>query len=80
MGLPAGRQGWVPVKWQGWLVVLIGIAFVLAGIYVGEIDNAPGAMLLGILVMLIIVFIFGYWKGEKPRWQWGFDDKKEKEE
>ncbi len=63
--------GWVPVKWQGWLVVVIGIALLIAGFYIGETDDAPGAVLLGALLMIALIFIFGYWKGEKPRWQWG---------
>ena len=63
--------GWVPVRWQGWLVVVVGITIAIAGIYIGEIDDAPGVMLLGILLMIALIFIFGYWKGEKPRWQWG---------
>lgn len=65
--------GWVPVKWQGWLVVAIGVGIFIAGIYVGENDDAPGATLLGFLIMLALVFYFGYKKGEKPRWQWGPD-------
>jgi hypothetical protein len=67
--------GWTPVKWQGWGVVAVGIAFVFAGIYVGEIDDAPGAALIGILLGLAFILFFGFWKGEKPRWQWGPPDK-----
>lgn len=63
--------GWVPVRWQGWLVVVIGIAILVAGIYIGDTDDAPGAALLGFLLMTTLIFTFGYWKGEKPRWQWG---------
>lgn len=63
--------GWTPVKWQGWLVVVIGIAIVIAGVYVGDTDDAPGAALMGILLMIALILTFGYWKGEKPRWQWG---------
>lgn len=63
--------GWVPVKWQGWLIIIIGIVILVAGFYIGETDDAPGAAALGILLMLVLVFTFGYWKGEKPRWQWG---------
>lgn len=63
--------GWVPVKWQGWLVLVIAIALVFFGIYIGEMDDAPGAAGLGLLLALALVFTFGYWKGEKPRWQWG---------
>ncbi len=63
--------GWVPVKWQGWLVVAIGIIILIAGIYAGDADDAPGAALLGFLLMITLIFTFGYWKGEKPKWQWG---------
>ena len=70
--------GWVPVKWQGWLVVVIGIAIAVLGIYVGEIDDAPGAALMGILLMIAILLTFGYWKGEKPRWQWGLSKERDR--
>lgn len=66
--------GWVPVKWQGWAVVFIGLAIFALGIYVGEIDDAPGAAGIGFVIMLAIIFYFGYKKGEKPRWQWGFPE------
>lgn len=67
--------GWTPVRWQGWLVVLVAVALIFAGAYVGEIDDAPGATLLGILIATALIFGFGYWKGEKPRWQWGLPKK-----
>jgi len=64
--------GWTPAKWQGWLVLVIGILIALAGFYIGELDDAPGAAALGILIMIILVITFSWWKGENPpRWQWG---------
>jgi len=69
--------GWVPVTWQGWLVVALGVAFLIAGIYIGDTDDAPGAALLGLLLMIGLIFYFGYRKGEKPRWQWGFPKKRQ---
>lgn len=63
--------GWVPVKWQGWLVVAIGVGILFSGVYVGETDDAPGAAFLGFLLMVAIILFFGYRKGEKPIWQWG---------
>ena len=63
--------GWVPVKWKGWLVVLLAISIFVTSIYVGEVDDAPGAVVMGFLLMLAIIFFFGYWKGEKPKWSWG---------
>ena len=33
-------------------IVAIGIAIAAAGIYIGETDDAPGAALIGILLMI----------------------------
>lgn len=63
--------GWVPVKWQGWLVIVVAIAIVLLGVRIADADDAPGVALLGVLFATAIIFYFGYSKGEKPRWQWG---------
>lgn len=63
--------GWVPVKWQGWLVIAVAIGIFVLGIFVSEIDDAPWARVMGFALMMVIIFYFGYKKGEKPRWQWG---------
>jgi hypothetical protein len=39
-------------------VVAIGVAIAAAGIYLGETDDAPGAALVGILLMIAAV-VFG---------------------
>ncbi len=43
---------------RGLALVALGLALAAAGIYVGEADDAPGAALLGILLMLTLV-VFG---------------------
>ncbi len=60
-------SGWVivPVKWQGLFVIIIGILFGFAGIYVGDTDDAPGATFLGILFMIAIISFSIFLKGEK---------------
>lgn len=63
--------GWVPVKWQGWAVVFVAILIGLVGNYIGEIDDSPGMMALATLLMIVMIFVFGFWKGEKPKWSWG---------
>lgn len=63
--------GWTPARWQGWLVIIVAIGFLVLGVYIGDTDDAPGAVLFGFIIMVLIVFYFGYKKGEKPRWQWG---------
>ena len=67
--------GWTPVTWHGWLVVAVGIAILFAGVYVGEKDDAPGAALLGFLLMIALIIFFGYRKGGKPKWNWGWPKK-----
>lgn len=37
----------------GFSLVAIGIAIGAAGIYIGETDDAPGAALIGILLMIV---------------------------
>ena len=39
-------------------LVVLGVAVAAAGIYVGETDDAPGAALMGILLM-IVALVFG---------------------
>ena len=74
--------GWgcVPVTWQGWLVVMASVACIAGGIYVGQIDDAPGAALLGVVLGAAVTFGFGRWKGEKPCWQWGIPKESEQKE
>jgi hypothetical protein len=33
-------------------LIVVGIALAAAGIYIGEVDDAPGAALIGILLMI----------------------------
>lgn len=63
--------GWYPCSLEGWFVILLGLAFIFGGVYVGDTDDAPGAALLGILLAIALFIFTGYKKGEKPRWRWG---------
>jgi hypothetical protein len=46
--MPPAASRWIPAS----LLVALGIAFGAAGIYVGETDDAPGAALLGFVLMI----------------------------
>lgn len=68
--------GWTPVTWKGWLftvVWIIALYFTLARIDYGWLKN-----LLILIIMIGILFFVCYKKGEKPRWQWGKENKIEK--
>ena len=76
---PAKRYGWgwgFPVRWQGWLVMIVWTA----GMIVGSLVLAPMKMpiFLGFMVIMIVVLIgVCYATGEPPSWRWGDDDKTE---
>jgi len=44
-------------------IIAIGVGIAVAGIYIGETDDAPGAALLGILLMIGAVVL-----GVKTAW------------
>lgn len=71
--------GWTPVKWQGWLVILVYIALILTLVLTRE-ETIPGnpdsgnnflTFALPIILLTILLIFICYKKGEKPRWQWG---------
>jgi preprotein translocase subunit YajC len=71
--------GWIPAKWQGWLVIFIYI-FLITILFIIREDSIPGDpdsgsnfLVFGLPIILLtalLIFIC-YKKGEKPRWQWG---------
>ena len=68
--------GWVPVKKEGWLVVL---GFVL-WMYWSAVWVFPHSALwygVSIAAGVFALIVICYKKGEKPRWQWGQPIKKD---
>lgn len=74
--------GWVPVTWQGWVVVLIYILLVIS--FALTIDkNSPTnevvfTFILPITLLTIAMIRICYKKGEKPKWQWGLPEDEER--
>ena len=68
--------GWTPVKWQGWLIILIYIAGLL--FFAFTIDSQSTnreivfTFILPIILLTITLIRICYKKGEKPKWMWGF--------
>ncbi|MBT3249806.1 MAG: hypothetical protein HN846_02375 [Candidatus Pacebacteria bacterium] len=70
--------GWVPVTWQGWLVIVVEILFLLSlskilledvpqNTYQGEVG-----IFLAIVFLSVLILIFtSHRKGPKPKWRWG---------
>lgn len=71
--------GWVPVRWQGWTVIAVPIIYIMwmaknfalraeSGLMS---ENEPWIFLIKIIISMVVIIGFCYWKGESPRWQWG---------
>lgn len=75
---PAKRYGWgwgLPTCWQGWTVLLGFLVALLSGGLMIDPHIHPlgyGLHALGCSALLIAVC---WWKGERPRWRWGDDEK-----
>jgi len=71
---PAKTRGWgwgLPVRWQGWLVLLAYFASSYLGLqYFREQRDVRGLLLyVGALTALLLVVVVA--KGERPGWRWG---------
>lgn len=67
--------GWQPVSWEGWtaVTIVLVIILILAANVMTFFETTNGMLLYySIIVVLIGILIgLGFWKGEKPKWQWG---------
>ena len=78
--------GWVPVRWQGWAVILIYLGLILTLVLnreesiPGNPDSGSNFLVLGlpIIILTALLIYICYKKGERPRWQWGLRKEDEK--
>jgi hypothetical protein len=64
--------GWVPAKWQGWVVLLVWVMlFTFSMIMIKENDHEIGKNFAMMILLTIILIWVCYKKGEKPKWSWG---------
>lgn len=71
--------GWVPARWQGWLVILAFIAFLLwNGMTLGDTptDTKLTSFFVRLGVAIFVILAICLRTGEKPRWNWGPPKKK----
>jgi hypothetical protein len=70
---PAKRYGWgwgPPANWQGWTVLILWIFALFAGIM--ELGRGrPLAHVVFVAVMIVILLLVCWLKGQPPRWRWG---------
>jgi hypothetical protein len=73
---PAKRYGWgwgLPLTWQGWVVMVVWLAVLGGGLYLLA-PRPVGLHVLFVAVMIAILTVVCYAKGEPPRWRWGDQD------
>jgi hypothetical protein len=71
---PAKRYGWgwgLPTKWQGWVVMTLYIALLLAGALALLPGRGPGMFIAYSALLSLVMFAVCWFKGEPPRWRWG---------
>lgn len=71
---PAKRYGWgwgLPATWQGWAVLIVFVALVVAGAFLFPPQKHLAAYLAYIGILAILLIGIGWLKGEPPRWRWG---------
>jgi len=71
--------GWVPATWEGALVTIaaalaIGFTFANFSLKVQTWNVAQQDVtdfITNLLIAVVGLALILYWKGERPRWQWG---------
>ena len=75
--------GWTPATWQGWFVTAFAVAYIITKAFSID-ENAGGEkvfskLLIPVFLVIIFLVVIAYSRGEKPKWQFGFPQKKEEE-
>ncbi len=70
--------GWVPVTWQGWVVLGLWLLAVLFFALTLDHDSLAREVvftfILPVTFLTVLLIRICYKKGEKPRWQWGISE------
>ena len=71
----AKRYGWgwgLPVRWQGWLVLVVYVTLLLGGAYYFKSRRVLPSLLAYVLVLTAALVVLVALKGERPlRWRSG---------
>ncbi|MDZ7786112.1 MAG: hypothetical protein U5L95_03260 [Candidatus Saccharibacteria bacterium] len=68
---------WIPVTWQGWLVIAIYLVLILLGslFLAREGDDPSAGDLLVFFTTLFVatgtLLVVTFYTGPKPKWRWG---------
>ncbi|OGZ04815.1 MAG: hypothetical protein A2845_05650 [Candidatus Lloydbacteria bacterium RIFCSPHIGHO2_01_FULL_49_22] len=70
--------GWTPVTWQGWLAIVLYVAALLRLSLTLDENSSTRETFFNFMlpfVLLTVLLLICYRKGERPRWQWGIPKK-----
>jgi hypothetical protein len=70
---PAKRYGWgwgPPTMWQGWVVLVVWFAAIVVATFL-LLPRHLVAFLSFDLIMVVLLLLICYSKGERPGWRWG---------
>lgn len=71
---PAKTHGWgwgVPSAWQGWLVLALYIAGMVALTLLVNPEERIAEFLAGVVALTAALLVICWLKGEPPKWRWG---------
>jgi len=72
---PVKAYGWgwgLPVKWQGWVVLILYFALLLSGISYLIAQGGSRSILIYAAILTAVLVIIIFVKGERPaKWRWG---------
>lgn len=68
--------GWTPTSWEGWLIMIVYILFLMHTFRTTDAIQHSGSDTLisfapRFIIATVILLVICYSKGEKPGWQWG---------
>jgi hypothetical protein len=70
----AKRYGWgwgLPARWQGWVVLLAYLCVILVAPLQLEAGR-PLRFQIYVAVSTLLLVAICAWKGEPPKWRWGY--------
>jgi hypothetical protein len=71
---PAKTYGWgwgPPVTWQGWAVLAVYAAVLLAAVYLVPPRDEPTKFAACVVMATVVLVGICWLKGEPPQWRWG---------
>lgn len=72
--------GWTPATWQGWAIIGVYFGGIASIILKADQTNESteymtNNLFIPIAVLTFALLIITYLTGEKPKWQWGKNEK-----